>query len=245
MNASPEQTREVGSKYGCVVLLDALGTRMLGPEECIQYLDHLKDIKKLLSEFSDAQQDAFSTKLSYLGLPPESDFHVRFFGDTILVTLPCEKKNLNWHLLTRIFWGVANLIAHAMERGILFRGAVAVGEYVETRDAVLGPAVNDAAQWYDLPDLFGAIATPSMMLLLRYVLSDPQIVRSLPEQGIPGLAVQEWVVPLNTGKTLTTVVADWMLAAYQIIPEAETNLERWFLKNIRRCPIPPEVESKY
>ena len=51
----------------------------------------------------------------------------------------------------------------SLRRGVLFRGAYSLGEVYHVSEAdntVMGPAVSDAAEWYEKADWIGIHATP-------------------------------------------------------------------------------------
>jgi len=84
----------IETKHGCVALLDALGTRATSVEATMAYLDSLKDIKALVAEFSMPGDDREKVGKK-LPAYPGGDFRIRFFGDSILITLPFDPDHLN------------------------------------------------------------------------------------------------------------------------------------------------------
>lgn len=232
--------------HGCVALLDALGTRTASIEQATAYLDTLSDIQTVVAEF---QMPTGERELRGRVTPkhPGGAFRVRFFSDTILITLPFDRDHLNWVPVARMFAGVSSVIAVGLKRGILFRGAIAIGQYVESEDAVLGPAILDAAQWFETPELFGAIATPNAMFSIQRILldrpegegSDDWPVGARQSLGIP------YDVPLKNNKTLSTHAADWTFSARIRSSEAAKNIEKWFFSVVQDLIVSPDVEAKY
>ena len=58
----------------------------------------------------------------------------------------------------------------ALGRGILFRGAFALGELYhvsQKTNTIMGPAITDAAVWYGMSDWVGVSATSARNDLLR------------------------------------------------------------------------------
>ena len=230
--------------YGCVALLDALGTRTASVGQAATYLNSLGDIKTVMSWFSTKQDDdrerAGKVKQAY----PGGEFRVRFFADSILITLPFEREHLNWFPIARMFAGLSAIVAKALSRGILFRGAVAIGDYIESEDAVLGPAVLDAAHWYEMLDMFGVIATPNAMFSIKLILYDKAVIYAMPAGNGEAMGFP-YEVPLKTGRTLVTHVADWAYSAKVHSRDASKNIEHWFFGVLHDCLVSPEVESKY
>jgi len=149
--------------------------------------------------------------------------------------------------VARIFSGVSSVIATGLMRRILFRGAIAVGEFVESDDAVLGPAVIDAAHWYEMPDFFGAIATPNAMFSIETILADKPAEEGSEDWpvGASESMGRPYEVPLKNGKCLKTHAADWTISAWVRSREASENMEKWFYSILQKFPVSPEVEAKY
>jgi len=231
------------SRYGCVALLDALGTGTASLDQSTAYLNALGDIRTVISEFSMERRDR-----KQMGRVPEKysggEFRVRFFADSILITLPFEREHANWLPIARMFVGLSAIVAVSLSRRILFRGAVAIGDYIESEDAVLGPAVLDAAHWYEMPDMFGVIATPNAMFSIQRILLDHAAVKSMPAGGVKLMGLS-YRVPLKTGKTLETHVADWTSSARIRLRDASTDIEHWFFGVLQDCLVSPDVEAKY
>lgn len=232
----------IETRFGCVTLLDALGTRTASTAQTQAYLASLADIRDVIARFELGDDDPRSGRIA----PefPGGEFRIRFFGDSILITLPFEREHLNWVPIARMFYGAGAVVATALGRGILFRGALAIGEYVESADAVLGPAVLDAAHWYEMADMFGVIATPSAMFPIRRLLADGAAVATWPAGAVEAMGVP-YTVPLKTGKTVVTNVADWTFSARVRSEHARRNIEQWFFTALQDTLVSPEVEAKY
>lgn len=232
----------VETKYGCVTLLDALGTCTASTEQTRAYLTALADIKEVISRFEVGDDGAQAGRV--VPEHPGDDFRIRFFGDSILITLPFDRERLNWVPIARMVSGVGAVVATALSRRILFRGALAIGEYIESEDAVLGPAVLDAAHWYEMADMFGVIATPSAMFPIRRLLADPMAVATWPAGAVEAMGVP-YAVPLKTGRSVSTNVADWTFSARVRSELAGRNIEEWFFTMLQDALVSPEVEAKY
>jgi hypothetical protein len=148
---------------GIVVLLDSLGTRTSNLDQAGSYLLSLEDLKK----------DVEGTLKVYLEDHPKEtlkfyeQLKIRFFGDSMLITYETQQKDSLHLYIEYLYTALSFLYIAAFDRGILFRGAISIGEFIERENVVLGPAVNDAASWYDRFDLIGAAATPECTLRIR------------------------------------------------------------------------------
>ena len=147
--------------YGFVVLLDALGVSNFDIEESEEFLKNTKTFLKLLNnklEIFDKQ-----------GFKLESEPKFFIFGDTILLTINTGKKsNLHYLLLALAEW-LRPAILSGLTNKILWRGAVSVGRYICTDKIAIGPAIADAASWYEKPQMFGIVATPSCGIYLDHL----------------------------------------------------------------------------
>jgi hypothetical protein len=143
-------------KYGIIVMLDALGASSFDIDQAIEFIkkrdDLLNSLGDVLRSFYGQVTDA-----------PQSS--IATFGDTIVISWPTGRENVmrmlpcvaEW-LRPAIQWGIAH--------GILLRGCMSVGEYIEDGATVLGPAIADAAKWYEAADWFGVILSPSCQMRL-------------------------------------------------------------------------------
>lgn len=78
-------------KFGCVALLDALGQRTASVDQAMSYLETLADIRTVVSEFSLGGDDARGRVMPEF---PGGEFGIRFFADSILITLPFERQHI-------------------------------------------------------------------------------------------------------------------------------------------------------
>jgi hypothetical protein len=231
----------IEDRFGCIALLDALGTRTASLEQTKSYLAALVDIRELMKEFAITDED---TRGRVVPEHPGGEFRIRFFADSILITLPIDREHLSWFPIARTFSGVGAVLASAFGRGVLFRGAIAIGHYIETNDAVLGPAILDAAYWYESADLFGVLATPNAYYTIRRLCRDREQVDSWPVGAMEALG-RPYDVPLRDGKSLQTHLVDWTFSARVRSREASEDIKRWFYGVIADYIVKPEVESKY
>jgi hypothetical protein len=138
--------------FGIVLMLDALGVSNYTIEECERFL---KTQKRLL-EHVDWLRDLYG----------ESDFHYKYshtstFGDTIIFCYPIDTtKELPRPLIAHVIVDAAHRIVKGIELGELFRGCITVGDYLYEENTVLGPAIFDAARWYEAADWLGVIISP-------------------------------------------------------------------------------------
>lgn len=85
---------------------------------------------------------------------------VRTFGDTILMTIGNSTLPIPADIEAAAAWS-SFLVATGLDSGYRFRGAIAAGDFISTPEAIIGPAVADAAAWYERADWIGVHVTPS------------------------------------------------------------------------------------
>jgi hypothetical protein len=126
-----------------------------------------------------------------------------------------------------------------MQRGILFRGACALGEFYEVDDetnTIMGPVVSDAAAWYDKAEWIGIHLTPRSSMYVEALSMDLAHV------------LVDYAVPLKNGQNLWTKAVNWPKAFYvEGLAPPSTGLKRRVsvLSRLSGHLIPFGVESKY
>lgn len=159
---------------GFVVLLDALGVRNYSSSESLAFIRKRDELLKTnkLPDIPYTGKDA-----------PDRNPTLRTFGDTILITW----KGTYESILTHLAGWLIEAIVVGIRGGLLLRGAISYGEFVADRTSVLGPAVADAASWYEQAQWVGVVATPSVGMRIEARLSGPEVGVSL---GSPNLLHQ-------------------------------------------------------
>lgn len=210
---------DIRASEGLVVLLDSLGTSGFSLSECAPFLT---DRKVFLDEFV--------RKLHEMrGHTGTQDVHTFTFGDTILVAIehPLD-DSLIADLGRLIAYGAYWCVPFGLHRRLRWRGAFSLGQFVVDAgsNTVLGPAVADAASWYDKADWIGMTATPQCGHYLGIAAAQ---MRDAP------YAVQ-YEVPLAAGGTRKL----WALPWPDSLKKRETVLY-WFTQ----FAVPKGTEMKY
>jgi hypothetical protein len=168
---------------------------------------------------------------------------IRFFGDTILITYQIKNRAHECKYYDQIVLILNHLICAAFGKGLLFRGSLALGEYVDKGNVVLGPAVFDAATWYDKLDMIGVVATPQTSSAIKSMLRNEH-------KNIEWTNVTVWMHAVlethssKTSKPIELFTFNWPVSSGFIKDEKETS-EQWFYRNLRQFPVPPDTESKF
>lgn len=226
-----------GPTSGIVAILDALGTKGLWvrekPEAVLESRLALQTfIQGHLTDFQVASFESLESK----GPPVLEEVHVRaqFVSDSLIISMiPPVHSELNL-LLASLAWKLASAFARAVESGVLYRGAVSIGDFYPSKDFLMGPAVDEAAEWYELADWAGIILTPGAESFVD------RAIDHIPGRQIAGIV--PWEVPFKGSKdggrrTRRTWVINWP----GCLAGKRDALERLFL----RQPVDPDTSSKH
>lgn len=181
-------------QHGLIAILDALGAASYTDEEISRFLESRGRVLELL------KRNAHSKEIR--GDIVESGVTTFTFNDTVLIVYrtgaPPDLNDVkHFCLLLRKF------TVDSLAKGILFRGTVSAGTFYVDDDTntVMGPAVTDAAAWYESADWIGIHATPHATL----------VVQRLLEQGQDSLehVLVDYAVPLKGRPAMTLKAINW------------------------------------
>ncbi|HEY7573496.1 MAG TPA: hypothetical protein VH796_19210 [Nitrososphaeraceae archaeon] len=175
-------------KKGVVVFLDALGMKGVWNKEQ-NFIDKWKrvynsfDKYRIMSEI--AANSIFRKIMTRVGITDEHEiskitprFKFSFFSDTIIITASSQDNIPPPDLLIPF---VAHLLVApfltALQNNIFFRGSISIGNFYELEDGAdnifqsrriaLGPAIDEAAEYYTTPNWIGISTTPSASLAIE------------------------------------------------------------------------------
>jgi hypothetical protein len=143
-------------KDGVIAILDALGVKGIwareDPKTVVEkwnfIIDDFEDLKKLHNE--DVEVRSISKVVS--------------FSDTVIVTHVGDEDELQ--LLSDMGLHLTLPFCNALLKGIFFRGVISRGKFKQTKRMIIGPAVDEAMDWYERHDWIGISLTPSASFLL-------------------------------------------------------------------------------
>jgi hypothetical protein len=191
--------KKIREVYGAVAIVDALGARTFTVGEGSRFLKARRRIEERVRSSHDLGKWLEDLVLKGTAL----DLEVRTFGDTVVLAWRFDEADALQAGRT-IHSALATLVIEGLAEGIAWRGAVAIGEYVIDRTSVLGPAVSDAASWYEALDWIGIVATPRAR----------EILTSVAGQDEAWFA--DWTVPYSRRATAVKLFAvDWPNALLQ------------------------------
>jgi len=153
-------------KVGVVIFLDALGTKRLGTEESCEFIKKRANFLEEVHYIRDKRAKAFKCELG-VNLP---NLDIALFQDSIIISWEePEPKQLSETYHFSFFQAAGQFlidtITEAIRRDLYFRGAISQGEYVvnisKKNVTIIGPAVADAADFFEIVDWVGVIQTPN------------------------------------------------------------------------------------
>jgi hypothetical protein len=170
----------------------------------------------------------------------------RFFGDSLLMSYEVLRERQINDYLSKIGFILNILIPTALEKGILFRGALSIGNFIENEDVVLGPAVTDAATWYDKLDMIGIMTTPATTNFIKgsrdTTLKD--ITSKNKDEKNDEFLLYD--VPVKGSGTLSTFTTNWPKTIQDIHADIQdTDPLLWYYQRIMKQSVPAGAEPKY
>jgi hypothetical protein len=254
------------TRYGIVVMVDALGVGYQSLEQSVAFFENRDEILDIANNSHADAIAKFKQGVEDLWNDKSFEFEHRTFGDTIAFTWSWnyesdpKLKNDNWSRVYQLLSVVAQYLSvffyRAFSKQILFRGAISFGEFLVSSDntALIGPAVADAAKWYEKADWAGLIATTKMGLAFdsanEYLqTSEGKVLNPLVKLET---AFVSYEVPLKSQKQHL-----WSLAWFneykasvlrQHSPrsaEIEKHTTAQFLQDMSLCSIAIGTEAKY
>lgn len=158
---------------GIVTFLDVLGWKGLWQSNK-EAVTHLKEIVRI------TKKKAFEIVKTYNDKERAKDVRykdikikVLSISDTIVFLTDTEDRMaLSFHAQL-CSW----LLEYAISKKIPLRGAISYGDFIESENIMLGPAIDEAAAWHESTDWIGVILTPSAKMYARneeipYIIDD-------------------------------------------------------------------------
>lgn len=198
------ELHEIIWKKGAVVLVDFLGiSRSADKSTCEYFINKRKELLEIIPialQDSVSLRQAAHSQVFKKHLPPINRPLIRSFQDTIMMVWPYEEvaavkgsyQEGPVEFLMMIAHALGVVFKEALQRKTLLRGAVSFGDYYESSDlddkVFLGPAVTEAAEWYDRTDWAGIVLTPRTGYILDAEINADNLNLIMPfytKYGIP------------------------------------------------------------
>ncbi|MCE9653046.1 MAG: hypothetical protein K8Q89_08350 [Nitrosarchaeum sp.] len=177
------KSKKYKKNYGAVLLLDSLGTKGSWKG---------KNADSVLANW-ELLVETFKENFVPRGKEWNSTYKMFAFSDTIIFVV--NSKNIQDLLMATAF-AAKMLVAGAMAIDIYLRGCISIGEFYESPNMILGPAIDEAAQYYEKGDWIGVFTCPSAYGgLTRLQSESPDMFRG---------AFVKYNVPMKSGKPYNT-----------------------------------------
>jgi hypothetical protein len=151
---------------GVVIFLDALGVKGLGTLKSCEFIKKRSDFLEEIQYIHKKRTAEFKQELGV----ELSDLDIALFQDSIIISWEGPEPQQHSELYHFSFFQKAgqfliDAISEAILRDLFFRGAMSHGEYVvnisNKNVTIIGPAVDDAYNYYEIADWVGVIQTPN------------------------------------------------------------------------------------
>lgn len=212
--------------HGFVAILDALGAKNYSALEAEQFLKSRDEFIPFISSIAEQQ----------IKIDP-NDFQRFIFNDTVILTYVRGRTFQDaWafcHVL-RVFQTIF------LQRQIFFRGAFGVGDFYKLDPAsntVMGPAVSDAATWYERADWIGIHATPYTTIFLKSLLQR--------ENQTLDYVLLDYEVPFKDRGRMRLKAINWPKGVYLNQGKDRDKAKAAVLSFLAKGPLPIGSESKY
>jgi hypothetical protein len=149
-------------RNGLVAIVDGLGSKAAGrskdPSKAIYSRLGIVHVLESLCHAIDFNDNALAADQE--GIPIFGFLlTARAFSDSIILTVDPEYSNVK--LLREAGWVFSELFWIGVDYGVLLRGVIASGQFYSQGTSILGPALNEAVEWYQRTDWAGIILGPS------------------------------------------------------------------------------------
>jgi len=163
------QSKKREWKEGFIVMLDALGVKSRNIDETNDFLDKYGVIRNRLPY---AVKQIQSLKIALMQDTIIYCFVYDNQSPSVLDDHPIKLRDLLYIIGAHLF----HFVQFAFENGLAFRGVISKGAFIIddtvsesseiSSNIVVGPAIYDAASWYEESNWIGIMTTPQLSLLI-------------------------------------------------------------------------------
>jgi hypothetical protein len=161
-------TRKPIKHEGVVIFLDVLGTKGIWkrtPEKTLKKWDI----------FNKGVDAVFRSRVRHPNSYVAKNFRLKInkisFSDTMIITATTRRRtNKREHLLIGIADILMSLMNSSFDMGIYIRGCISLGNfYIASHRMIIGPAIDEAAEYYTMAEWVGISAAPSAHYALNKI----------------------------------------------------------------------------
>jgi hypothetical protein len=154
----------------CVIcILDLLGTKGIWTEEsAARYFKAIDEVEAKFVSIKEEHKQLLQTA--------KMEFDFMSFSDTLVITLMKteEDKEKDPYFFHEVIADFSRLILGTIQiylaNSFFVRGAVSFGNMEKRGNHFIGPAVDDAAEYFELPDMIGVCFTPKATIAMDYAI---------------------------------------------------------------------------
>lgn len=238
VGVTTENTRsQLKSNTGFIFILDALGASTFDKKRIESFIEARKVINDLISDVIKSSGNNDAIKFC----------EIFTFGDTVLVAVALKtEKDIGGSFVIPVTSMQQYMLMSLISSKILYRGAFSVGEFFVDGESntVMGPAVSDAAAWYESANLPALIATPKTRYFIEFHYQRSKLKESFP-------LFHEYNVPMRDGKRKDMYLVPWLSGLYgesfqkhqfgSVLPD----VDKFFKGILQLLDIPKGTEEKY
>lgn len=240
---------------GVVCFLDALGTKAIwNRSDPNKTIDSWREINSALKLINEQINDILTKDNPGLNIPPNTISKYLVFSDTIIITIATESETFpadyqgKFSYIATLLITLCKIISRpfiaGLQNGIFFKGIISVGEFYQSENMIIGPAVDEAAEWYKEPEWIGVSAAPSAFFIIK---NANELLNNQLQNFV------EYDIPLKNNQILNKGIAwNWIedfQKSYKVLDASGTvtdaSMHRALLLDILANPIGISVFPKY
>jgi hypothetical protein len=192
-------------KQGLICILDILGTKGIWSE---------LNIEKYFDGVRQAEEELLKLKKRVIEFPDQIPFELDFlsFSDTLVVTLvkTIDDEENDPYLFYELIPGFSQLILGIFQSyfagNFFLRGAISFGQIEKRGSHFVGQAVDDAAEYFELPDMIGVCLTPKATMAMDYAIDWNTKFNNVKADAF----VVKYKTPLKTKQIVDLYQIDWV-----------------------------------
>lgn len=223
----------------CLIsIVDILGTKGIWTETSVdKYFEVIERVKQELEKGKE-----------YFKTLPNSqfiEFEFATFSDTLVITLINKGQQYDYFFdetiegFSRVNLGI---FQNYLSDNFFLRGCISFGDIEKRGNHFIGPAVDDAAEYFDSQDMIGICFTPKSSLAMKYSIGWNQKFNGKKVDNY----VIEYLTPLKNKTQTNLFQVNWVNHFIELYKkEGEINPLNVFIRFLSRRNIPTVALSKF